>query len=1137
MDSTPPEMHPSGHHFQENYSSRNPVPTIESYEKNIESLKAKGIEQQTNKSTSDEYQRGSKSKAQLDHADQQTKGLNSSENSEAEKQEIMDRMKMKNVKPTKELELRGQRTVMDPVTKSNVIISDSQFDINEASRDHSLSQPQNSDQKDPSLHISPSPIAPGNICLQPFPPPVPSDLVAEIRKVMQKTLYFFLASFSVLWWTTAFGAGAWAFMWRSSLFGLVAIFAFFQGSLLSRKIEKELEKIRFEMHRQRGIENSPPTPESTEWLNAFISTLMGLLNPDMFLPLADTIEDVMQASLPSFIDAVKVSDLGLGDIPFRIISMRALPDQPGDTDYPRDNWITGDYHSKELEKLREEQSGDYVNYEVAFAYQAQPGQTDKLRAHNIHLMIEFFVGVFDWAHIPIPIWIQIDGLAGTARLRLQMVQEAPYVRNLTFTLMGVPKVSVSAKPMLKSLPNVLDLIPEFVQSSIAAACAEYVAPKFMTINIQELLTGSGVKTKTHALGVIMVTIHHAVGLSAQDTSGTSDPYIVLAYAKFGKPLYSTRIIEKDLNPVFEETGFLLLSEDEIEAKEELSVMLWDSDGRSADDLVGRIEIPVSQLIENPNQLSRRTDKLQGFQDADDMPGELTWSVGYFSKVDLASCLKKDPAEIKSEASPVSEPVAPEKKDNLKDLTTKTPPNRHMKSGILSVIVHHINNLERANLKGADGDREGAQGQDTAAPSEQDDNLPSGYCELIIDDVMCYKTRVKAYTTMPFFEAGTEKFIRDWTETVIRIAVRDSRIREKDPLLGVINIDLEQLLEESGSSQVTRIFSLQEGVGFGRAQISVLFESVQMQLPKNLLGWNTATLEITSPIRAELSDELAAYLKKKGQKLKLKTVEDIIKIPQVNEQETSNNVVWVNEAQIPDHDRTLLRVPIYERYKSNVSFQIGGNSVIGSLLAGEASAHKYIAVLWLQTMEDDVEQEIRLPIMSGPNLTTLRQNFINDQTRAHHNFQVDGYLTFKARVDPGLDPEHARYAQSSVARHTFEAYDNSEGQAEQALRNAHALAHKKHPSGSSDSAESTNSDGHAGNFKLSNIISSKSPEERAIDAAHKKSLSSRHRGAMQYGPVRTSIWIKEGIGKRARELKNRITHKIEKEPQIETEGRA
>ena len=564
--------------------------------------------------------------------------------------------------------------------------------------------------------------------------------------------------------------------------------------------------------------------------------------------------------------------------------------------------------------------------------------------------------------------------------------------------------------------------------------------------------------------------------------------------------------------------------------------MWDSDERSADDLVGRVQLPVSEIIKNPNQLSRRTDRLQGFQDADDMPGELTWSVGYFSKVDLASYLPKPTAESNSEAGPTSAPVPSEKMEDCKDLTTQIPPSRQMRSGIVSVIIHHINNLERANLKGASGDREGAQGQDTAAPSEQDDNLPSSYAEMIINDEMIYRTRVKQLTTMPFFEAGTEYFIRDWTETVVRIAVRDSRIREKDPLLGVINIDLEQLFEDSSCSQVTRIFSLQEGVGFGRAQVSVLFESVQMQLPRNLLGWNTATLEITSTIRAELSDELAAYLKKKGQKLKLKTVEDTIKVPLLNQQESPTSVVWANESQIPDHDRTLLRVPIYARYKSNVTFQIGGESVISSLLPGESGAHKHIAVLWLHTLEDDVEQEIRLPILSGPNLTTLRQNFINDQTRAHHNYDVNGYLTFKVRVDPGLDPEHARYAQSAVARHTFEAYDNTEGQAEQALRNAHALAHKKNPSGSSDSAASTNSDGHAGTFRLSSIVSNKSPEEKAIEAAHKKSLSSRHRGAMQYGPVRTSIWMKEGIGRRARELKNRITNKIEKEPQVETEGR-
>lgn len=43
-------------------------------------------------------------------------------------------------------------------------------------------------------------------------------------------------------------------------------------------------------------------------------------------------------------------------------------------------------------------------------------------------------------------------------------------------------------------------------------------------------------------------------------------------------LFSTRIIKKDLNPVWEQTAFLLVSDDEVRANENLSVQLWDSDG-------------------------------------------------------------------------------------------------------------------------------------------------------------------------------------------------------------------------------------------------------------------------------------------------------------------------------------------------------------------------------------------------------------------------------------------------------------------------------------------------------------------------------------------------------------------------------
>lgn len=300
------------------------------------------------------------------------------------------------------------------------------------------------------------------------------------------------------------------------------------------------------------------------------------------------VEDILQQSLPGFVDAVRITDLGQGTNPLRITHIRALPDQPGDEGYPKDEWINqGNKGTKSNDTsgkaIEEDQAGDYYNFEVAFSYAALPGQGAHLREKNIHLLIEFFIGMFDWLHIPIPIWIQVEQIFGIVRMRIQFIPEPPFIRNLTFALCGVPSVEVSAIPMAKALPNVLDLpfVSSFVKMGIAAGTAELSVPKSMTINIQEMLSGAAVGD-TRAIGVFIITIHHCEGLSAQDNNGKSDPYVVLAYAKFGKPLYSTRIILEDLNPVYEETAAILLTMDEVKAKEDLSAMLWDSDKTSAE---------------------------------------------------------------------------------------------------------------------------------------------------------------------------------------------------------------------------------------------------------------------------------------------------------------------------------------------------------------------------------------------------------------------------------------------------------------------------------------------------------------------------------------------------------------------------
>jgi Ca2+-dependent lipid-binding protein len=135
-----------------------------------------------------------------------------------------------------------------------------------------------------------------------------------------------------------------------------------------------------------------------------------------------------------------------------------------------------------------------------------------------------------------------------------------------------------------------------LQFAHVSQCAEYVAPKSLTLNLAQLLIGDGKKKDTKAVGVIAITIHHAIGLAARDRNGTSDPYIVLSYSKFGKPIHSTRVVLGDLNPVWEETAFLLVTEEEVKAEEGISVTLWDSDKRSADDLVGKVVVPLDDIM-------------------------------------------------------------------------------------------------------------------------------------------------------------------------------------------------------------------------------------------------------------------------------------------------------------------------------------------------------------------------------------------------------------------------------------------------------------------------------------------------------------------------------------------------------------
>ena len=66
--------------------------------------------------------------------------------------------------------------------------------------------------------------------------------------------------------------------------------------------------------------------------------------------------------------------------------------------------------------------------------------------------------------------------------------------------------------------------------------------------------------------------------------------------------------------------------------------------------------------------------------------------------------------------------------------------------------------------------------------------PSAYCEVHINDRLIYRTRTKQMTPLPYFNAVSERFLRDWRLAKVTIVVRDERDREHGGSLTVYRAD-------------------------------------------------------------------------------------------------------------------------------------------------------------------------------------------------------------------------------------------------------------------------------------------------------------------------------------------------------------
>ncbi|KAI9733708.1 MAG: hypothetical protein M1834_003313 [Cirrosporium novae-zelandiae] len=948
--------------------------------------------------------------------------------------------------PTKTTKTRSRKTVTDPVTGKNVDIEDVDKDMMKKVDNPSLSVPNANLGKDTPIKTDASQSNPEykyNQDVTAPPDPVAEGTTSDVPIHGEKTNILFHPTPSVSY------EPMFAMLEKQAGFLCIGIFAaivflgkFFGGSLWGliplggcvvsgvwlwmKEVVRSGREVEWHSEQTRGeTATANLLPESVEWMNTFLGIVWGLINPEMFAAVADTLEDVMQASVPGVIENVRVADINQGSNPIRILSLRALPD-----DHVKE--LKESIHEENRknkdpqEAAADEEGGDYYNIEVSFAYHAKPsGAAASSKARNMHMQLVFYLGIKGFFGVPLPIFVELQSLVGTVRLRLQMTPQPPFAKNLTFTLMGLPHVQAGCIPMVQKGVNILNLplISNFVNYAIGAAASMYVAPKSMSLDLSAMLQGDDVQKETSALGVMWIRIHRAVGLSKQDKRGSpgggSDPYITLSFSKYGKPMYCTRVITDDLNPIWEETTALLVTPELIKADEQLSVELWDSDRNTADDIVGKVELSIQQMIQHPGKMYPQVSKLAGMNAGSEMPGELHWEVGYFGKPQFRPALRTDGKNTNlPEALRDHKELQDDKgviNTENEDAVTHTPPDPLWPSGICSVVIHQIVNLELENVKGTSGSRKGKEFE-PAKPAgenteEEGKTLPTSYCTILFNDQLVYRTRAKAVSSKPIFNAGTERFMRDWRSGIVTVTVRDQRYRQHDPILGVVPLKLSDILETS--SQVTRWYPLDGGIGFGRIRISLLFRSVETKLPPNMLGWDVGTFEFNC-------DRLVAKNYTANAKLKLRTGGSIGKIPRTDcrklEEGEGEGIYWDLAKKEGKHD---VRLPVKYRFRSPIVFEFH--------ISGKRGASAY-AMLWLHHLIDNEETDIDIPIWKTKNGPRLTQNYITEtnwkakEVPGLEDMAEVGRLQFRGRFKAGMDEDHERFVMDNDSRETFETWE-------------------------------------------------------------------------------------------------------------------
>ncbi|KAL8128821.1 hypothetical protein V2J09_017976 [Rumex salicifolius] len=282
------------------------------------------------------------------------------------------------------------------------------------------------------------------------------------------------------------------------------------------------------------------------WLNAHLTKIWPYVDQAASELIRASVEPVLEEYRPVILSALKFSKLTLGTIAPQFTGVSIIED-----------------------------GGEGVIMELEMNWDGNP---------SIILAIKTRLGV------ALPVQVKDIGFTGVFRLIFKpLVEELPCFGAISYSLKEKKKLDFTLKVVggdISSIPGISDAIEGTIRDAIEDSIM------WPLLKIIPIIPGDYSDLELKPEGILEVKLVQAKDLTNKDLIGKSDPYAVLYMRPLRDRIKTSKVINNDLNPIWNE-HFDFVVEDK--STQHLTVKVYDDEGIQASELIGCAQLHLIDL--------------------------------------------------------------------------------------------------------------------------------------------------------------------------------------------------------------------------------------------------------------------------------------------------------------------------------------------------------------------------------------------------------------------------------------------------------------------------------------------------------------------------------------------------------------